>query len=522
MLPAAVTVALTAAFVVFDAKAEEAVAVQYHFAGAAELSKDPNFETAAKIFRAPSSTNFESLVLDRLSRVFWSRLPFEPKGEPVEVLRPLLEDLWQCESVASFGAAPDNLSFVLAARLDNERAQLWHENLKASMQGGEPYTSEGYSGMQWSNGFWMVQAPDWVVVGTGDGLDSVRADYLQQLHKTGRPWPALKDNWFQAVIDWPLLTAGNPATSIPLKPARTTLDMTATGGRFHITAYLSYPEAVPWTSQPWQIPKNLPRAPLTSFTAAQGVEPYLQLDPVFSKLATDPFTNQFFCWAQPDVAFQTYMAWPVNNASNVLKDLSRNGIALLNPILAKGDGSKLAWSPADSAIIWKKSSLMMPFLRVGPETGGNFLEAGLFVPEEGQPVPADLWAQFENRNDLVYYNWEKTSARVRQLRSISQIIRILPPVSGSSNTRAAGKVELAPLLAVEEWLGGLESDLGNTVTEISRTAPDELTVVRSAPFVFTGLEIVWLSHWLANVPAGPVNPALIPRAIISAPGMPKH
>ena len=73
---------------------------------------------------------------------------------------------------------------------------------------------------------------------------------------------------------------------------------------------------------------------------------------------------------------------------------------------------------------------------------------------------------------------------------------------------------------MENWLAGLEYALGNTVTEVTRTAPDELTVVRSAPFVFTGLELVWLSHWLADVPAGPVNMNLMPKAKMSGPGMP--
>jgi hypothetical protein len=49
-----------------------------------------------------------------------------------------------------------------------------------------------------------------------------------------------------------------------------------------------------------------------------------------------------------------------------------------------------------------------------------------------------------------------------------------------------------------------------------------LTVTRSAPFVFTGLELVWLSHWLADVPPGPVNMNLMPKAKISGPGMPAH
>ncbi|HUD49066.1 MAG TPA: hypothetical protein VMR33_19710 [Candidatus Baltobacteraceae bacterium] len=521
---AALSVSVAAAIAVPKAGAEDAVAVQYHFAGASELSRDANFETATRIFRSPTSADFETLVLNRLSRVFWTSLQFDAGGKPVEVLRPLLDDLLQVESVASFGANQDNLSFVLAARLDKKRAQVWQQSLQKALAGqGTPFTAEGDSGSRWDNGFWMIQTPEWIVVGRGDGLASVRTDYLQQIQKTGRPWPALKDTWLQAVIDWPLLTGGNSPPWMPLKPARTTVDMTASGGRFRITAYLSYPEAVSWTSQPWRIPKDLVREPLMSFTAAQGVEPYLQLDPTFSKLATDPFTNQFICWSQREMPFQSYMAWPVAGAANVLKDLGTKGLALVNPILEGRDHSRLNWVRTASEITWKKSPIMGPFLRVAPGNHGDYLLAGLFLAEETNPsAPDNLWAQFENRSDIVYYNWELTGARVHQWRLLSEIMRLLPPVSGRGKPPAADKKSVPPLIAVENWLSGLEVVLGNTVTEVTRTGPDELTVVRSAPFVFTGLELVWLSHWLADVSSGPVNMTLLPVAKMSGPGVPTH
>jgi hypothetical protein len=324
----------------------------------------------------------------------------------------------------------------------------------------------------------------------------------------------------QAVIDWPLLTAGNPAPPIPLKPARMTVDMTATGGRFHVTTYLSYPDAVPWTPQPWRIPKDLVREPLISFTATQGVEPYMQVNEVFSKLATDPFTNQFFCWAQRVMPFQRFMAWPVKDAGKVLKDLGREGVATVNPILAQWDHSQLSWVGASSEITWIKSAVMGPFLRVAPSKEGDYLLAGLFMGEENFPVAPDtLWTQFENRSDIVYYNWELTGVRVRQWRLFCELTPLLAPVSGHGSSTATGKKSMPPLFVVENWLTELESALGNTVTEVTRTAPDELTVTRSAPLVFTGLELVWLSHWLADVPAGPLNLNLLPKAILSGPGI---
>ena len=519
-----VLLSLMAAVAPFSAMGEDAVAVQYHFAGAADLANDSNFSTAVGILRAPSSAAYETFVLNRLARVFWTDLRFSAGGKSADLIRPLLEDLWQAESVGSFGANTNDLNFVLAARLNNSRAEVWQKNLETAMGGkGASFTAESFTGSRWDNAFWMVRTPNWVVVGRGEGLPSVRRDYLQGLQKSGRPWPELKNECLQAVIDFPLLSGGSVSHAIPLKPVRTTVDITATGNRFHVTAYLAYAEAAAWSPQPWRIPKDLVQEPLVSFTAAQGIEPYLQISDVFSRLATDPFTNQFYCWSQREMPFESYMAWPVSDAANVLKDLGTKGLSILNPILKAHDHSQLKWSPATGQIEWVKSMLMSPFIQVAPGKDGDYLLAGLFPMRDGNPAaPAELWSQFENRSDIVYYNWELTSLRVHQWRLFSEIMPVLAPVSGHTAPPPADKKAPPPYFAVEDWLAGMEFALGNTVTEATRTAPDELTITRSAPLVFTGLELVWLSYWLADLPGAPVDMDLMQKARVSGPGMPSH
>jgi pyridoxine 5-phosphate synthase len=55
---------------------------------------------------------------------------------------------------------------------------------------------------------------------------------------------------------------------------------------------------------------------------------------------------------------------------------------------------------------------------------------------------------------------------------------------------------------------------------VTRTSPTELTVVRNSQFLFTGLELVLLSHWLADAPVGPIDYNLLPQAKMSGPGLP--
>jgi len=60
----------------------------------------------------------------------------------------------------------------------------------------------------------------------------------------------------------------------------------------------------------------------------------------------------------------------------------------------------------------------------------------------------------------------------------------------------------------------------NTITEITRTAPAELTVVRQSPFALTSAELVLLSHWISGMGRPPVNLSLLPPpAKVTGPGI---
>ncbi len=146
--------------------------------------------------------------------------------------------------------------------------------------------------------------------------------------------------------------------------------------------------------------------------------------------------------------------------------------------------------------------------------------ASLFplAPSE-KPAPAALWGQFENRDDLVYYDWEFTGPRLQQWRLLCELLPVLPR---DFTEPAALDDPKEPFAIVDRWLAGLTPFLDNAVTEIKRTSPDELSVTRTTPFVLTSYELLWLSHWLANTPAGPVDYSLLPMAKMSGPGLPKH
>jgi hypothetical protein len=153
---------------------------------------------------------------------------------------------------------------------------------------------------------------------------------------------------------------------------------------------------------------------------------------------------------------------------------------------------------------------------------------------ETKLVPASdhLWSQFQQREDVVYYDWEITGVRLMQWRLLSELLPVLPPPAGDdARSQKAAKNAKPPTtlsrsqtatVLTEAWLAELSTPLlNNTGTEVTRNSPTQLTIVRNSQFLFTGLELVLLSHWLADAPVGPLDYSLLPQAKMSGPGVPR-
>jgi hypothetical protein len=524
----------------FAAASAEGVALQYHFAGAADLAGNTNFSLAAKIFSLPSAKHFQDLVLDRWAGVFWNALQFDPGGDSAALLRPMLNDLLQADSTGCFGGHDKNqMDFVLAVRLDAKSAAEWQKNLETTLHGpGEPMTAEGFAGRRWDrpghHSLRLIRANDWTVASRGEDLLPVRTAYLRNIKNNHQPLPVPKENWLAAEVDWPLLAAWVPLSNCPFRLARTSMDVTAGGGRFRTTVQVTYPEAVPWKSQPWRFPKELVCNPMSSFTAAQNIGAYLNTNHTEWHLSSNPLTNQLFCWASREMVLQSCAAWPVANATNALRKLGAEAPALLNPFLEARNHSQLNWLPKDDRLAWSHMQLTAPSLGAASDTNGDFLLAKVFPLESKRvPPPDQFWNQFQQRGDLVYYDLEMTGERLKQWRLLAELLPVFPPPTPEDDARhqkaaknakpsSAGNPPQTPMFITEAWLAELSSPaLNNTFTEVTRISPTQLAIVRSSQFLFTGLELVLLSHWLADAPVGPIDYSLLPQAKMTGPGLPK-
>ncbi len=386
-----------------------------------------------------------------------------------------------------------------------------------------------FAGRQWNGGrkegFWFVPAQDWLVVGQGDNLKSVRNDCLEQIQKTGRPQAALAGECFRADADWPRLAEWNWLSTCPFKLGRMKVDISATMGAFNMTCKVTYGESIPWQPQPTRIPTELVREPLSSFATGQNVEPFLKSDDTLAALNNNPLRSQFYFWSMGEMPLQSYVAWPDDNPKESLKQFAPGTVETLNPGLKALNGSELEWRPNQSQLLWTKLSLATPLVQPAPEGKGSFMVGGLFPITPGRgPAPDALWQNIQNRSDLVYYDWELTGPRLLRLVAVTQILPILQtlgigPKPGAPAIDAATRGRLK---IEEDWLASLNLLLGTTVTQITKTGPAELTINRNSPFVFSSLELILLSHLLVHTPAGPLDMNLFPHPKMTGPGMPRR
>jgi hypothetical protein len=518
------------------AAAEDNAAATWHFAGSANLANNTNFDNVKKTLTLAPSLEFRNLALSRFSGWLGRSLFGSTNDESASALRPLLDDLLSAESLWAVGGAPNGpLNFMVALRLNEQRAQAWQAALPKVMGApGQSIKAQEFTGQQWKlaggQPLWIVRAKDWLLAGSGDGLGALQTQYLQQVRQKGRPGPALNQSWLEADLDWPRLSHWLPDLPHLLQLARTKITFTAPDQSLFMSAKVIYPKPVPWKYDAWRIPTKIIRDPLISFTAGQDLAAYLDPGEALSQLTDNPLAGQFYVWALGEMGLQSYGAWPVADAATSIQRIGTEATAAFNPGLKQRGWGDLRWQPERKTLLWADlCPILFPVIQVAPETNGQYLMAAFFPLElRNKPAPDGLFQQILGRTNLVYYDWEGTGNRLEQWRLLSGMLPVLPRMQAppqaivSTNNAPARPRVRPPMVVVENWLSGVTPMLRDhdTVTEITRTAPAELTVVRKSPFAVTSLELVLLSHWLSGTGSPGINPSLLPPpAKMSGPGI---
>jgi hypothetical protein len=476
------------------------VAVQYHCAGASQLAGNNHLTNLQKVFSLRSTTNLEDIALAKFSRSVTNSLQLAKYPMSAALIEPLLCDVVKTESLGSFGGVSDKaLSFILALHLETPREQLWEDNFtKIFGGGGDKMTSQGFSGLRWNTGgsnfLWMIPAQNWLVVGCGDDFSAVEAEYLNQIKAQGRPVAALKNNWLEADLS----TTGLGGWFRVLKPAHITITVAPNEEDWSISARVLEAEAVSWNSVPMQMPENFMRGRIISFTTGQNVAAFLNVNPTLAHLAGEPLTNQFYFWALDQMPFLNFMGWPVENASNAMQTLSTEAPAVLNPELKRFNGTQLVWHPEAGVMVLQNIRLLTPVLQPIQDTNGQFLLLTSYrASTNGQPAPPELLGQIQDRTNLVYYDWELTGRRLQEWQILRKMI--------ANRSEPQNRDTVAATLTEMQWMTGVAGFLDSTVTEVTRIAPNELSIKRKAPLGFTAVELVLLADWLCNANSGPIR-----------------
>jgi len=139
----------------------------------------------------------------------------------------------------------------------------------------------------------------------------------------------------------------------------------------------------------------------------------------------------------------------------------------------------------------------LPFIQpyVRPVTNGlmRFIQGGLFpLPPRQSPAPPDLFAQLGTRTNLLYYDYEVTHHRLHHGIQLYQLLNMASRRFGQG-TNSPAKLWLRSVL---EELNRNTNAPSETVTEITQSAPSELTLVRKSHLGFTGFELASFAAFL--------------------------
>jgi hypothetical protein len=476
--------------------------------GLKQLSSEPNVAHLMAIWNLPQSRRLEQQTLDKLSLAPWRLLHRSVDTNAAALLRPLLDDVMANESCLEIRQAtnqPEEL--VLAIRLDDQRAALWQTNLAAVLESltGIPPVPAPRHRYGWSlkkhhapNLIQMTRANGWTILGAAEDHNGL----LGELLKSQAPFLARNTNdWLAADLDPVRLAAvfslsartagGEGRGEVGSKNISTLnhfhLAVTGDGANVLVHGTADFPRPLALDLRPWNIPTNLIDEPLSSFTLIRGFKPWLESLDAWTNLQIGPSPDQLCCWALRGFPMQSYFAAPLADASNAVDRLTDWVLQKEKVWFATNTLARFERSKTFNGLDWKGAPFMTPFLRSITVSNQNFVYGGGLVSPTASPMSLNALQATLNRTDLVYHDSEATGMRIDQWLYISQFARYV-----------LLKDQLPPDSAGVLWLKAISPKLGDSVTEITQTGPNQLSFTRQSDIGFTALELNLLADWLES------------------------
>ena len=476
-----------------------------HWVGKKTIAKDPMGTNFYSIWSMPESYRVETQTVDRLASAPWRLLQGQDQvtNPACALLRPLIQDLVDCESFVEFRAQTNGFSeLALAVRVDEERARVWETNLVQaliSLTGADTVLSANKAGWSIKAGnipdlFEFGRSKGWVVVGMAEGTNRLFGGLLSRV-SGGRKLAANTNNWLDADVQvdelMGIFRGGQMSTTnLP----RLIVQFMGEGETVHTRVEATFPQPLGIELDDWNVPTNLIAPELLGFTAVRGVRPWLASRKWWNDWQLGVPPNQIFYWSAWGQPMESYMAVPLTDASNFVARAADLLVGPGNAWLKSLHGIGDFWaSNAKDEVAWREVPYASPFLRISRNESNDFVVCGMTPLGELTTPPPQVLNQLTNLTNLVCYEWEITDPRIGAGFQISQLVRM-----------ASGRSQLAGETASSPWIRGIAPRLGNYVAVTTLPKPNELLMVSRSYIGMTALQLQVLADWLES-PQFPVG-----------------
>jgi hypothetical protein len=461
------------------------VIARFHFRGLEALLSDTNLTALQSAARLPETAALKRFVLQKLA-LSLSSTETNAFTNQAATLAAVLDGALQTDSYLEARAASgQQYDWSWAILLAGEKAQPLRSNLVALGWTSDNSSNKAAALPLGGTAVRNHQFGEWTLLTWGSSQTATNYGLYSELARNGRPAAKTDTNvWLTAEFEpsrFPLLQdlAG------VFNAGKTELQVKSRKDSLRTEAKIALSKPLP-PLKAWNIPTNTlresPRDTIVSFSAIQGLRPWLATQTWIKDLQLAEIPDQAFLWTKSAVAFQVSLAADVGDSTNAVQKIGNKLITALTNQLAEHFFGRFQWPTNGPGVFWRDLPVAIPFVRPAEDPG--FIEIGLFpLLPDGQPAPAELMAQVTSRTNLVYYDWEVTSARTAPTVGLNQFISLATD-------------QFLNRTPMEDWMNAIAPLLGNTVTEITASGPAELSLARRSDIGFNSFELGFFLRWL--------------------------
>lgn len=273
-------------------------------------------------------------------------------------------------------------------------------------------------------------------------------------------------------------------------------------------ATLDFAKAPLGELEPWKLPDDFIRDPVIRFNALRGTGPLIDRVDWLRALTGGSSPGQVIGWAQPEVTFRNWFAFPVEEPNSRIEKIHTD----LRSRFKTNDPSgtylgRMIVNSNRSAVAVFDLKACLPTMGTVKQGAQSFLLTS-FVPgmKSTDRVPAELLAQI-NRPNLAFYEWEITGQSAKNWNVLAQFNQLSQAhLPNPLNPRAF------------RWMLASADKLGNSVTQLERRSATQYEFTRKSDTGLSGLDWVLLTRWIDSgfpglnrqLPGFPLSPVSKP------------